>query len=161
WECVIRALAAIGQGTPEATAEAERLCRRAITIAPGYGQAHSLLAWALMRRSLWSGDWRAVTAEIGAETQTALALDDRDPWPYLVQAMSLRRSRRFDEAASSARRALVLNPNLALAHADLAITLAHQQNRDAINSAEHALRLSPRDRHVASEASLALTIIHF
>jgi cytochrome c-type biogenesis protein CcmH/NrfG len=56
---------------------------------------------------------------------------------------------------------LELNPNLAMGHADLAISIAHLGNREAIDSAEHALRLSPRDRNVASEASLALTIVHF
>src|SRR5262249_3190221 len=51
WECVIRALTAIGQGTSAANTEAEMLCRHAVAISPGYGQAHSLLAWALLRRS--------------------------------------------------------------------------------------------------------------
>src|SRR6516225_3458455 len=108
WECVIRALAAIGRGTQDANTEAERLCRSAIAIAPGYAQAHSLLAWAILRSSLSSGDTRTVMAETEAETQIALSLDDRDPWAHLVQAMSLRRSRRFGEAERSARRALML-----------------------------------------------------
>jgi adenylate cyclase len=80
WECVIRALAAIGQGTPDAAAEAERLCRRSIVIAPNYGQAHSLLAWTMLRRSLWSGDLGTMLAAVDTETQIALSLDDRDPW---------------------------------------------------------------------------------
>ena len=63
WECVIRALAAIGRGTQDANTEAERLCRSAIAIAPGYAQAHSLLAWAILRRSLSSGDTRTVMAD--------------------------------------------------------------------------------------------------
>jgi len=161
WECVIRALSAIGRGTPDASAEAEVLCRRAIAIASGYGQAHSLLGFAILRRSLSSGDFDTAMAEISAETQIALSLDDRDPWAHLVQAMSLRRSRRFADAARSARRALELNPNLAAAHADLAISLAHQGDQQAMDSAEHALRLSPRDRNVTMFASLALTIVHF
>jgi adenylate cyclase len=161
WECVIRALAAIGQGTPDAAAEAERVCRRAIGIAPSYGQAHSLLAWVILRRSLWSGDLETTLSAVGTETQIALSLDDRDPWAHLVQGMSLRRSRRFADAARSARRALELNPNLAVAHADLAISLAHLGSQEAVDSAEHALRLSPRDRNVTSEASLALTIVYF
>jgi adenylate cyclase len=49
WECVIRALSYVGHGTRVGTIEAEALCRRAIAIAPGYGQAHSLLAWVLTR----------------------------------------------------------------------------------------------------------------
>ena len=44
WECVIRALFCVSQGTPDENDGAEALCRRAIAIAPGYGRAHSLLA---------------------------------------------------------------------------------------------------------------------
>jgi adenylate cyclase len=79
WECVIRALSLIGQGTRDENTEAEALCRRAIAIAPSYGRAHSLLAWALLRRTVWSGDLRSVVPEISAELQTALALDNRAP----------------------------------------------------------------------------------
>jgi hypothetical protein len=35
WECVVRALSYVGQGTLARHAEAEALCRRAIAIAPG------------------------------------------------------------------------------------------------------------------------------
>src|SRR5712691_6392459 len=84
WECVIRALSLIGQGTRNENTEAEASCRRAIAIAPGYGRAHSLLAWALLRRTMWSGNLRAVVPEISTETQTALALDDRDPWAHMM-----------------------------------------------------------------------------
>src|SRR5207249_2458813 len=68
WECVIRALSCLGQGTRDKNTEAEALCRRAIAIAPGHGRAHSLLAWALLRRTLWSGDLRTVVSEVSAET---------------------------------------------------------------------------------------------
>ena len=161
WECVIRALSGMSQVTPEATAKAERLCRQAIAMAPNYGQAHSLLAWAILRRAQWVGDLRTVEIEVNREAQIALTLDDRDPWAYLVQANLFRRTRRFTESARAARRALELNPNSAMAHADLAISLAYRAHPDAVNNAEHALRLSPRDRNVASYASLALTIVHF
>ena len=127
WECVIRALSLrSARGRREANIEAEALCRRAIAIAPGYGQAHSLLAWALLRRTIWSGDLRTVMPEITAEAQTALALDDRDPWAHLVQGLLLNRLRRFDDAVRALRRALELNPNFALAHALLALVLAFQ-----------------------------------
>jgi TolB-like protein/cytochrome c-type biogenesis protein CcmH/NrfG len=162
WECVIRALSLIGQGTRDENTEAEALCRRAIAIAPGYGRAHSLLAWALLRRTVWSGDLRTVVPEISAELQTALALDDRDPWAYFAQGILLFRLHRFGEAARALRRALELNPNFALAHAFLANVLATQgTHQEAVNSAEHALRLSPRDRLVSLYASLAMTIADF
>jgi tetratricopeptide (TPR) repeat protein len=126
------------QGTRAENTEAEAFCRRAITIAPGYGRAHSLLAWALLRRAVYSGDLRTVLLEVGAETQTALALDDRDPWAHFAQGMLHQRSRRFGEAARSLRRALELNPNFALAHAYLQIRC--HQGAPGNDSAEHALR---------------------
>jgi tetratricopeptide (TPR) repeat protein len=162
WECVIRALTAIGQGTPEAIIEAEALCRRAIAITPGYGQAHSLLGWALLRRIHSSGDLRTVAGKVNAETETALALDDRDPWAYLVRGNLLTRLSRFDEAVRALRRALELNPNFALAHAQLGAPLAHLGvHREAAASAQHALRLSPNDRNVVALASLSLMVVHF
>jgi len=63
WECVIRTLSYMAQGTRAGDAEAKILCRRAIAIAPSYSQAHSLLAWLLIRAS-WSG------GEVGAIVRT-------------------------------------------------------------------------------------------
>jgi len=162
WECVIRALSCIGQGTRDENTKAEASCRRAIAIAPGYGRAHSLLAWAVLRRTVWSGNLPTVVPEVSAETQTAIALDDRDPWAHFAQGMLQMRLRRFGEAARSLCRALELNPNFALAHALLGTSLSHQgAHQEAVASAEHALRLSPRDRHVGYYASLAMAGVHF
>jgi tetratricopeptide (TPR) repeat protein len=155
-------LTAIGQGSREANSQAERLCRRAIAIAPNYGQAHSLLAWALLRGTMWSGDLRGVASKIGAETKAALALDDRDPWAHLAQGNLFNRLRRSAEAERELRRALELNPNFALAHALLGASLAPRgAHQEAIDSAQHALRLSPNDRSVAMFASIALMGAHF
>ena len=157
WECVIRALSAIGQGTRRSNAEADRLCRRAIAISPGYGQAHSLLAWSLVRSTIWSGDLRTVEAEIAAEAQAALAADDRDPWAYLAQGNLSNRLRRSAEAERTLRRSLELNPNFALAHAMLGASLsARGLHQEGIERAEHAMRLSPNDRGVGMFAVLAL-----
>ncbi len=162
WECVIRAMSCIGQGARDANSEAEALCRRAIAIAPDYGRAHSLLAWALLRSTFWSGDLRTVVSEVSTETQTAFALDDRDPWAHLAHGNLLNRLRRFGEAERALRHALELNPNFALAHAFLAVPLSYQaMYQEASDSAEHALRLSPHDRHVGTYASLALVHVHF
>src|SRR5207237_403296 len=80
WECVIRALSCLGQGTREGDTEAEALYRHAVAIAAKYGQAHSLLAWSLLRKTFWSSDLRTVLPEVIAEVELALGLDDRDPW---------------------------------------------------------------------------------
>ena len=161
WECVIRALSAIGLGTRETNTEAERLCRRAIAISPRYGQAHSLLSWALLRSTMWAGDLPKLAPEISAEAQTALALDDRDPWAHLVQGNLFNRLHRSAEAERELRRGLELNPNFALAHALLGASLAARGSHQAgIDSARHASRLSPNDRSVSMFASMALMAAH-
>src|ERR1051325_10891121 len=102
----------------------------------------------LSARSGMLGGLRALMPDINAATQTALALDCRDAWALFARSNLLTRMRRFDEAVRASRRALELNPNFALAHAFLGVSLAHQGARQqAVESAQQALRLSPRDRH--------------
>jgi adenylate cyclase len=162
WECVIRALSCIGQGTREANIEAEALSRRAIAIAPDYGQAHSLLAWALLRRTSWSGELRMAVPEISTEVGAALGLDDRDTWAHLAQGILSLRLRRFDDAVRALRRAVELNPNFALGHGALGLPLAlHGAQEEAIRCAEYALRLSPNDRLVGAYAARAMAFAHF
>jgi TolB-like protein/Tfp pilus assembly protein PilF len=163
WECVVRALSSVGQDTRAGLAAAEALCRRAIALAPGYGQAHSLLAWILVRRSSRSGgDLRTVLPEASAEARTALDLDERDPWAQLTHGVVLWRMRRHGEAERAIRRALELNPNFALAHAYLGLPLgALGAHKEAAERAQHALRLSPSDLLVGIQASLAMAQAHF
>jgi adenylate cyclase len=162
WECVIRALSALSQMTRESSVEAERLCRQAIAITPGYGQAHSLLAWALLRRTVWGDDLQTVIAQASAETQAALAIDERDSWAYWVHGNILNRLRRFDEAAREHRRALELNPNFALAHTYFGMAACNLgRYQEAIDSAQHALRLSPNDRSVGNFAHLTVAMACF
>ncbi len=162
WECVITALSCIGQGTRAGDLEAEALCRRAIAISPDYGQAHSLLAWALLRRTYWSGGLTAVLPEVTTEVRTALGRDDRDPWAHLAQANLLMRTRYSSESIRAFRRALELNPNFALAHAFIGTPLNIQGAHDeAMKGAKHALRLSPNDRLVGTYARRVMTNAHF
>jgi TolB-like protein len=162
WECIIQALSYMGQGTGAGDAEAEMLCRRAIAIEPDYGQAHSLLAWVLIRVSWSAGEVTTILPKAMAEAQTALRLDERDPWAHVTHGMVLWRSRRHGEAEREFRRALELNPNFALAHALLALALAVDgAQAEAAISAEHALRLSPSDRLVEFYAVRAMKYARF
>ena len=115
-----------------------------------------------MRRATYSGEMRTLAAEISAEAQAALAIDDCDPWAYLVQGNLFNRRRHFDDAKRALRRAVELNPNFALAHAQLASPLANQgAHQEALNSAYRALRLSPNDRNMRAQASIGLMIVDF
>jgi tetratricopeptide (TPR) repeat protein len=159
---VIRALSYMAEATDADDAEAKILCRRAIAIAPSYGQAHSLLAWLLIRTSWSGGEVATILPEAMAEARTALRLDERDSWAHATHGMVLWRSRRHGEAAREFRRALDLNPNFALAHALLAVALAVDGSpAEASLSAEHALRLSPSDRLVGFYAVRAMKYARF
>src|SRR5919197_991079 len=115
------------------------LCRRAIAIAPGYGQAHGLLAWVMLRRTDWAGDVTNFLTEAEREARTALNIDERDPWAHLTDGLVLYRKRRHGEAERAFRRALEFNPNFGLAHAVLGLPLAFQgAYEEGLKSAEHA-----------------------
>ena len=106
WECVIRALSAIGQVTSEARDEAERLCRQAIAIAPGYGQAHSLLAWALLRRERLAGR----SADCDCRSQTPRRRPRSPSTSAMRGRIAFRGSCLIDCAASTRPRAHVAVP---------------------------------------------------
>ena len=163
WECVVRALSFVGQDARAALAAAEALCRRAIAIAPGYGQAHSLLAWILVRHASRSGgDLRIILPEASAEAREALDFDEQDPWAHMTHGVVLWRMHRHGEAERAYRRALELNPNFALAYGNLGLVLAIQgEHEEAAECAGHALRLSPSDLLVGVFASVAMAAAHF
>ena len=162
WECVVRALSYVGQGTLVGQAEAEALCRRAIAIAPNYGQAYSLLAYVLTLRYMSTTELRAVLGEAAEEARIALGLNERDPWAHLAQGVALHRMRRPAEAERAYRRALDLNPSFALAYATLGHVLAVRgANEEAVESAERALRLSPSDRRVGARAAHVIAFARF
>jgi adenylate cyclase len=89
--------------------------------------------------------------EASAEARTALGFDEQDPWAHLAHGMVLFRGRRHGEAERAVRRALDCNPNFALAHASLGWLLAVRgAHQEGVESAAHALRLSPSDPRVGA-----------
>jgi adenylate cyclase len=162
WECVIRALSHFSQDSIAGAAAAEELCRRAITSAPDYGQAHGLLAWVLTSRARFSGGVNAVLAEAMDEVRTAIALDEQDPWAHFALGWVHWAQRRYYEAEGAFRRAVALNPNFALAYACLGCALALQgANEAAIENVERALRLNPADPFRGFWYANAMTIAQF
>src|SRR5262249_31389514 len=162
WECVIRALSCIAQSSLDGYNEAEALCRRAIAISPGYGQAQSLLSWVLLRRTDWSGDVASFFAEAEARARTALDIDEQDPWAHLTHGLVLYRQRRHGETERAFLRALELNPNFALAHAVLGLPLAYRgAHGEAVESAQRAMRLSPNDPLIGRQASHTMAFAEF
>ena len=80
----------------------------------------------------------------------AIALDDRDPWGHIALGYCAMMERRTEELIAALRRAVMLNPNSAAAHSHLSRGLAFSgQDREAIEHAEDAIRLSPLDPDMA------------
>jgi TolB-like protein len=162
WECVMRAMTLAAQATQESFRTAETLCRRAVALEPGYSQAHSLLAWILIRRGSNSGRMPVVLEDAAREAQIAISLDEQDPWAHLAQGFVRYRSRRHSESARAFGEAIELNPNLALAHAAIGPVLALLGDVDTgIAHVERALRLSPGDRFLGFFGALCMTITLF
>ena len=80
----------------------------------------------------------------------AIALDDHYPWGHIALGYSAMMERRTEESIAAFRRAVNLNPNSAAAHCHLSHGLAFAgQDREAIEHAEEAIRLSPLDPEMA------------
>jgi TolB-like protein len=162
WESVMRALSLTLQATQESFGTAEILCRRAVALEPGYSQAHSLLAWVLIRRGSNSDRMPAVLEDAAREAQIAISLDEQDPWAHLAQGFVQYRRRRHRESERAFSQAIELNPNLALAHAAIGPVLALLGDVDTgISHVERASRLSPGDRYLGFFAALCMTITLF
>jgi tetratricopeptide (TPR) repeat protein len=73
-------------------------------------------------------------------------LEENDAWVQCAMGMAEFVSGEQDQAMGFYQRAIELNPNFALAHGYFALVLAHAgKPARAIEEAERALRLSPRD----------------
>ena len=147
WGCVIRALWHIGRFNKDDCERATHLLKRAIALSPGYARAHSLLAFAELLAAALGGhniDPALVSARQNA--QSALALDDDDPWSYFSSGWIELIASRHDHAIAWYHRAIEINPNFALAHGFSAGSLAWSGQPDkALEAVDRAIRLSPRD----------------
>ena len=162
WECTMRALLLTSQASIGSFTTAENLCRRAIALEPGYSQAHSLLAWILIRRGANSDQMTAALADATREAQIAVTLDEQDSWAHLACGFVQFRRRHYPESERAYRQALELNPNLVLAYAGLSNVLALLGNVDsAIAHGERALRLCPGDRFLGFFCTLCMAITQF
>jgi TolB-like protein/Flp pilus assembly protein TadD len=151
WELVARAQAQFWRLTRSDHEAAVAVLRRAVDSHPDYAPARSLLGFCLVFAAHMG--WSDRGQGLGAGHQHALraiALDDRDPWAHIALGYWAMMERRTEESIASFRGALTLNPNSAAGHCYLAHILAFAgQDREAIEHAETAIRLSPLDPEMA------------
>ena len=148
WDYVMRASSHHSRYTRKDVAEAQRLLRKAIELAPMSAEAFCLLAFThLMQVQFgWSESVVQSIQEAAKAAQNAEAIDDRDAWAHTALGMVDLISKRYDNAVRRLERAIALNPNLANAYGGLgqALALAGEYN-GAVTQINKAIRLSPRD----------------
>jgi TolB-like protein/class 3 adenylate cyclase len=148
YECSIRGIWYHYQSTREDLVEAEKWLRRAIDIDPRYARGPMALARVLLGRCLfgWSADVDADRVELLALAESAVALDERDPYCHYAMFAGLMLNLRPGAALAAAQRAIDLNPNFALGFVALGwgrISLGHFDQ--ALEPLLRASRLSPND----------------
>jgi TolB-like protein/tetratricopeptide (TPR) repeat protein len=163
YDCWLRGLECIRNGTVEADAEARCYFERALEIDPTYARAYAGLS--LSHFNEWScqawAQWDEKERLAHDYAQRAVALDTTDAMVQVVLGRILVYRRRYDEAAHHLQRALLLNPNDTdvLVHAGLCQAYLGDPEA-ALVSANKAMRLNPTyPPWYAAPAGLALFML--
>ena len=151
WELVARAQTHFWRLTRSDHEMAVAALKRAVDSYPDYAPARSLLGFCLVFSAHMG--WNDRDQELNAGRQHALraaALDDRNPWAHIALGYWAMMNRHTEESIAAFHGALNLNPNSAAGHCYLSHILAFAgRDREAIEYAETAIRLSPLDPEMA------------
>jgi adenylate cyclase len=151
YDCVLRALHGIGQlGTLDFDT-AGLMLKRAVTLDPGYAQAHAHLAWWYSLREFEGrSPERATEARLSLEhALRAVRLDGRDAWVLSVAGYMLSLQKKHAESLDMFGLALKLNPSCAAAWGRSAATLSYLGRCDeSLERVQRAMRLSPFDQQM-------------
>lgn len=113
YECVLAAKVLHHRGTVADNEQAQSLIERAIALDPGYAHAHAWRACILGQAWVhgWCEDKDATWAQVVAELDRALALDDNDADVHRILAAVNVNNNALTTARYHQERALALNPN--------------------------------------------------
>lgn len=150
YELYLRAQSYFYRLTDADNQEAIRLLSLAIRRDPGYAVAGGLFGWCHSQRAIQN--WALEPGrreEALKQAQQVLDSNRADAMALAYAGHVVRMFGADDERANSAfERSMADNPNSATANALYAVHLVSQREfKSALDHAEHALRLSPRDTH--------------
>jgi TolB-like protein len=151
WELVARAQAHFWRMSRADHEAAVSVLERAVEEFPDYARAKSLLGFRLVFGAHMGWVDRDQGLLVGSQhAARAIALDDRDPWGHIALGYWAMMERRTEESIAAFLRAVSLNPNSAAGHGYLSHVFAFAgRDREAIEHAELAMRLSPLDPETA------------
>jgi serine/threonine-protein kinase len=134
-------------------AASSALTERALAIDPRHVRA--LVERALVN-SYRRGTGELVQRQALHDLGTAARVDPLNPWAAAIYAMSLSACGRHDDAVAKAQRAIALDPAVFTGHWSLVWALgAAGRDREALEAAEPALRMSDRGPRVLAEVAAA------
>ncbi len=138
----------LNQETQEGNARAQALFERAIELEPRWGWPHAGLA--LVHFKALSNGWTAspetAVADLLRSAETAVALDDGDPFGHHALGHAYAMSGQSDRMIGAFELSAELNPSDATASKCLGAHLAFVgQSEEAIEHLDRALSISPRD----------------
>jgi TolB-like protein len=162
WELAARSQMQFWRMTRDDFLAATEPLLRAISLYPDYAPPQSLLGFYLVFAVHMGWIERDEGLERGREHATrAVKLDDRDPWGQIALGYWSLMERRTEEAVAAFRRGVSFNPNSAVGRFHLSHGLAFAgQDREAIEQAEDAIRLSPLDPMMAQFLG-AIAVAHY
>jgi adenylate cyclase len=158
WELHQRGLWHLWKKSPADADQAERIFLDVIDRAPGFAAAHAALSYLLFDRVAlgWTNADEDTLGRALSEGQTAVSLDDKDPFAHFALGRAHTLQGHFEQAIAELRKALDLNPNFAMAYYGLGHALAWAGRAgEALTPLYKAMRQSPRDPLVFAFENMA------
>lgn len=148
WHTIVRALILISRRNAQQAGAAQALLRKAIAADPNSSAAFALSSFVATLGVHQGWHARQVVAPwVFHAAERAIALDDQDPWGHVAAGYAeLFIANQPAHAIAILKRALSLNPNVAMAHYLIALASTYiDEPEAAFEHADLAEQLGPRD----------------
>jgi TolB-like protein len=157
YEHFAKGRAHFSRNTPKAISQAQQEFEKALSLNPRFAAAHTFIGWNHAIAAVWWSKDREESFRLArAAAETALSLDDALADPHGVLAFIDLYSGEHARAERMAEKGTSLNPNGANAHNMLAMVRNFMgKPGEALGTARHACRLSPRVPYMLMELGRA------
>jgi adenylate cyclase len=152
WAAYQRGLWYVSKANPDDDDIAQKFFQQAIDLDPNFAAGYSALALAQLQAAAVYQKLTLVEAQISAEAlaRQAVALDGADAEARSCLGWALQARGDLEGALAEIERALVMSPNLALAHWQRGATLIFSgRPKEGLAALESCIRLDPRDPFMA------------